>query len=118
MWMGGPGLQCIITCPPGRVPRLRTLRLWLMQGSGRPPSPLAWASQRLPFSQTGFPTHARPQGPQPSPTPPPPLRETRRLTIFSFFFHLKLMRIRADKSAVGTINRPLLLDDDYFIHFK
>src|SRR5438270_7389689 len=52
---------------------------------------LAWASQ--------FPAHGRPQGPQPSPTPLPPLRETRRLTIFSFLFHLRLMPIIADLSA-------------------
>src|SRR5437588_12932667 len=43
--------------------------------------------------QTGFPAPGRPQGPQPYPTPLPPLRETRRLTIFSFLFHLRLMRI-------------------------
>src|SRR5437764_13912297 len=39
-------------------------------------------------SQTGFPTHGRPQGPHPYPTPLPPLRETRRLTIFSFLLLL------------------------------
>src|SRR5947209_8103129 len=41
---------------------------------------LAWTSQ--------FPTHGRPQGPQPRPTPLPPLRETRPLAVFSFGFSL------------------------------
>src|SRR5437868_13117075 len=41
---------------------------------------LAWTSQ--------FPTHGRPQGPQPRPTPLPPLRETRPLAVFPFGFSL------------------------------
>ena len=57
--------------------------------------------------QTGFPTHGRPQGPHPYPTPLPPLRETRRLTIFSFLLLLRLMRIRADKSAPTLVCRLL-----------
>jgi DNA-binding beta-propeller fold protein YncE len=57
--------------------------------------------------QTEFPTHGRPQGPQPFPTPLTPQRETCRLTIFSFLLLLSLIRIRADKSTVRTINRPL-----------
>jgi hypothetical protein len=47
----------------------------------------------LTCSPDKFPTRGRPQGPQPLPTPLPPLRETRRLTIFSFLFHLSLMPI-------------------------
>src|SRR5213595_2961821 len=43
----------------------------------------------------------RPQGSPPRSTPPPPLRGNH-----SHF--VSLMRMRADKSAVGAINRPLL----------
>ena len=53
--------------------------------------------------QRGFPTHGRPQGPHPYPTPLPPLRETRRLTIFSFLLLLRLMRIEAKCLAVAPI---------------
>src|SRR5437016_9346941 len=63
-------------------------------------------------SQTGFPTHGRPQGPHPYPTPLPPLRETHRLTIFSFLLLLRLMRITADVSARGN---PTTYPD-YFVH--
>ena len=59
-----------------------------------------------------FPTHGRPQGPQPYPTPLPPLRETRHLTIFSFLLLLRLMRITADVSARGN---PTTYPD-YFVH--
>ena len=47
-------------------------------------------------------------------------RDDRAVLLAAPWAHarLRLMRIGADKSAVGTVNRPLQADDTYFVYSK